>query len=435
MRSITILPCTDLFGSIDIPGDKSISHRALMFASIAEGTSTIENLLEGHDCIATLQVMRGLGVHIELSGSTWLVHGRGRYGLLEPESVLDCKNSGTTIRLMAGLMSAMPFMTILDGTDQIKRRPMDRVIEPLASMQARIYGRSRNTLAPIVTLPSTLLGINYELLHKSAQVKSAIILAALFAKQKTRISNTYATRDHTERLLKHMGADIITGDDFVEINPKNEELWPLSLNVPGDISSAAFMIVAALMLAKKGVVLRRVGVNPTRTGIIDALQAMGASIELVNSRTVANEPIADIHVKKSDLQGARFKGDHIVRMIDEIPILALAATQANGTTVIEDAHELRVKESNRIQKTVECLKALGANIEETHDGMIIRGPTALHGSEMVSFGDHRLALFLCIAGLVADGQTTVVNAEVINDSYPGFLESLNSLGAKTLVSQ
>lgn len=436
MRTVTIIPCAALSGEISIPGDKSISHRALMFASIASGTSIIENLLLGHDCLATLQVMRSLGVHIELDVNRWLVHGRGRSGLVEPSSILDCKNSGTTIRLMAGLLSSMPFMSILDGTDQIKLRPMDRVIDPLRRMNAQIYGRDKNRFAPLVILASKLNGIEYALPVKSAQVKSALILAALFATGKTLITNVNATRDHTERLLNFMGASIEEGDDFVAINPMVDELKPFAINIPGDMSSAAFMIVAGVLLSPRSIILRRIGINNTRTGIIDALRSMGAQINFKNEGMEANEAVADIHVVKSALHGAQFAGEHIVRMIDEIPILALAASQAQGITVIRDASELKVKESNRIQKTVECLKALGADIDETPDGMIIRGPTKLYGKEMASFGDHRLALLLAIAGLIAEGGVSIAHAEVMDDSYPGFLQSLADLGAPlAMVSQ
>lgn len=436
MRTVTILPCAALSGEISIPGDKSISHRALMFASIAEGTSVLNNLLLGHDCLATVQVMRSLGVHIECDKDRWLIHGRGKNGLIEPSSILDCKNSGTTIRLMAGLLSGMPFMSVLDGTDQIKRRPMDRVVDPLRRMKALIYGRENNNLAPLVILPSSLSGIDYELPVKSAQVKSAIILAGLFANTKTKITNTRATRDHTEKLLNYMGASIEEGDDFVLVNPIKKDLHPVELDIPGDISSAAFMIVAGVLLASKPLVLRKVGVNKTRTGIIDALISMGANISIKNERVVANEEVADVHVLKSSLQGGEFAKEHIVRMIDEIPILALAASQAHGITIIKDASELKVKESNRIQKTVEFLRALGADIDETSDGMIIRGPRKLYGKEMASFGDHRLALLLAIAGLIAEGGVSIAHAEVMDDSYPGFLQSLNDLGASsTMVSR
>lgn len=429
MKSFIVYPETAICGSTNIPGDKSISHRALMFASLAQGQSTINNLLEGHDCIATLQVMRALGVHIALRDGAWIVNGRGRAGLIEPSSILDCKNSGTTIRLMAGLLSAMPFMSILDGSEQIKTRPMDRIIKPLLDMQANIYGRSQNRLAPLVTLPAKLIGKDHSLSVKSAQVKSALILAGLFAQGKTSIFNTKATRDHTERLLNFMGADIETQNDSVIVNPLQEELKAISITIPGDMSSAAFLLVAGALLAPNGITLKDVGINKTRNGIIDALQMMGAQIHFSNQRTIANEPVADIHVKRSSLRGATFEGDHIVRMIDEIPVLALLATQSDGITVIRDASELKVKESNRITKTVELLTTLGANIEATDDGMVVKGPSALVGGQVSSFGDHRLALCLSIAGLISKNPVTVTNAEVTDDSFPGFYKALEALGA------
>jgi 3-phosphoshikimate 1-carboxyvinyltransferase len=433
MGKVKVYPSNNFGGSVAIPGDKSISHRALMFASIAEGTSTIENLLEGHDCIATLQVMRALGVHIELNKNQWLVHGKGKAGLCEPMSVLDCKNSGTTIRLMAGLLSAMPFMAVLDGTDQIKARPMDRVVIPLRQMGAQIFGRSENRLAPLVTTPSKIKGIAHKLAVKSAQVKSALMLAGLFGDGETTIHHTKATRDHSERMLLHMGADIRVSENSVVVSPLVKELTPLALSIPGDISSAAFLLVAGAVLATRPLILRAVGINDTRTGILDALKMMGARCTFSNERTVANEPVADIQIEKSKLIGATFAGDLVVRMIDEIPVLALLATQAYGTTVIKDAHELKVKESNRITKTVELLKTLGAEINETDDGMIIKGPTQLHGAEVMSFGDHRLGLMMSIAGLMADSPVTIHGAHVSDDSFPGFYNCLSALGAQTEV--
>ena len=432
MRTLTVHPVSNLSGEVSVPGDKSISHRALMFASLAQGTSEIDGLLEGHDCLATLQVMRALGVHIELTANRWLIHGRGRHGLIEPSSILDCKNSGTTMRLMAGLLSAMPFLCVLDGTDQIKQRPMDRIIKPLRTMNAQIFGREQNRLAPLVTLPSTLIGVEHELMIKSAQVKSALILAALFATGETRIHNSKSTRDHSEKILAHMGADIKFEDDILDIKPLKHDLRPLALTVPGDMSSAAFLLVAGVLLAESGITLLGVGTNHTRTGLLDALRSMGASIKIFHEREIANEPVADIFIKKSKLKAQSFSGDHIVRMIDEIPILALAATQAVGTTVIKDASELKVKESNRIKKTVECLRSLGADIQESEDGMIITGPTKLRGAQVSSFGDHRLALFLSIAGLISQDPRIISNAEVTDDSYPGFLESLAQLGAGSI---
>lgn len=428
MKTIQIYPSAHLAGSVTIPGDKSISHRALMLASIAKGLSRIENLLEGHDCLATVQVMRALGSHIALTDGVWTVDGRGKEGLIEPDIVLDCKNSGTTIRLMAGLLSGMPFMTVLDGTSQIKSRPMGRVIEPLQNMGARIFGRKDNTCVPIVTLPASLRGLEHHLKVKSAQVKSALILAGLYAKNTTRITNTKATRNHTEIMLQHMGATIGMTEDAVEVTPLAGELAPLQFMVPGDTSSAAFLMVAGLLLANDSITLKRVLVNHTRTGIIDALRHMGGHIELMNESVVAGEQVADLRITKSELKGAAFGGDHIVRMIDEIPILALAATQSHGETVIRDASELKVKESNRIVKTVELLSLLGADIKELDDGMIIRGPTKLHGGRVSSFGDHRLALLACIAGLVGQNPIVVEHAEVIDDSFPGFIERVMELG-------
>lgn len=427
MKKIKVAPST-LRGEVSIPGDKSISHRALMFASIAQGESRIENLLEGHDCIATVQVMRALGVHIALDQGVWVIKGNGRE-LSEPSSILDCKNSGTTIRLMAGLLSGMPFMSILDGTDQIKMRPMDRVIKPLTAIGAKIYGRSMGRLAPLVILPSKIYGGEADLLVKSAQVKSALLLAGLFAENPIRVKGTGVTRDHTEKLLSFMGAQISCQNDVVSIDPLKKDLLPVNFRIPGDISSAAFLLVAGAVLAVDGITLKEVGVNPTRTGIIDALRQMGADITLSNEKIIANEPVADLFIKKSVLKAASFSGDHIVRMIDEIPILALLATQATGTTVISDAEELKVKESNRIKKTVEILQKLGGKASETDDGMVIEGPTPLHGVEISSFGDHRLALMAAIAGLMSKDSVVVSNALVTDDSYPGFFEHLSVLGA------
>lgn len=429
MKTIEIKPAKSLAGSVSIPGDKSISHRALMFASLADGESRIDNLLEGHDCIATVHVMRALGVHIALEDDSWIIKGRKKTGLIEPASILDCKNSGTTIRLMAGLLSAMPFMSVLDGSEQIKRRPMDRVINPLRAIGAKIFGRNEDRLAPLVILQSKITGGEHTLSVKSAQVKSALILAALFGCNDTIIYNTLATRDHTERLLSFMGADVKSKKDSVLIKPLSTELSPINFTVPGDISSAAFLLVAAVILADDEVVLKNVGVNQTRTGIIDALKMMGANISSKNERLVANELVADLYVKKTPLKAATFYGDHIVRMIDEIPILALAATQALGTTIIRDASELKVKESNRIMRSVEALSLLGADICETDDGLIIKGKTRLKGGKVSSFGDHRMALCLSIAGLISSDGTVVTNAEVTDDSFPGFVDSLLHLGA------
>lgn len=430
MKKIIAYESRAIKGDTTIPGDKSISHRALMFAPLAVGQSRFRNLLLGHDCLATLNIMRCLGAHIGLSGEEWFVNGEGGNSLSEPLGVLDCQNSGTTIRLLTGLLSGLNMMAVLDGSEQIKRRPMDRIVKPLSMMNAMVFGRHANSLAPLVVTPSKLKGIEYELPVKSAQVKSALILAALFADGPTVIKNTKATRDHTELLLSYMGASIKNGTDQVLVEPLNTPLKPFDMDIPGDISSAAFLLVLGAVSSKEGVVLKNVGINPTRTGILDAMLAMGADITLVNEHTVANEPVADIIIKKSTLQGCIFEKDHIVRMIDEIPILALLATQAHGETVIKDAEELKVKESNRISKTVEALRDIGAHIEETSDGMIIKGPTELKGGQINSHHDHRLALMGVIAGLIGQGHVAVLDASVTDDSFPGFVEILKNLGAK-----
>ncbi len=430
MSLLTINQCSELAGEVTIPADKSISHRALMFASLALGTSKITNLLEGHDCLATLKLMQELGIKIIKENNYWLVHGKGRAGLCEPQNILDCQNSGTTMRLMSGLLSAMNFFCVLDGTKQIKSRPMARVIEPLTLMGAHIYARENNTKAPIAILPSKLQAIDFTLQQKSAQVKSALILASLFSGQKSRITNTKATRDHTERMLNFMGANIEVGDDHVTINPLTHELKPLELSIVGDISSAAFLIVAGVLLAKDGILLKNVGVNHTRTGIIDALIKMGADIKIINKSLVANEDMADIFIKKSSLKAASFEGDEVARMIDEIPILALAATQAMGVSIIKDALELKVKESNRINKTVTELKKLGCTIEETFDGMIITGQSSLKKISVEHYGDHRLALMLSIAGLLCQDGLQIKDWQVMDDSFPGFIHILTDLGAK-----
>jgi 3-phosphoshikimate 1-carboxyvinyltransferase len=429
MQTLIVNPCASTNGAVSIPGDKSISHRALMFSSLALGKSEFKNLLEGHDCLATLAVMRSLGAHIGLLEGRWWVNGQGRHGLIEPQSILHCQNSGTTIRLLAGLLAGMNFMAVLDGSDQIKGRPMDRVLKPLSLMNARVYGRKNNRLAPLVILPSELKGQNFALQVKSAQVKSAIILAGLHAQGETRITNTKATRDHTELMLQHMGADIVIGDDEVIVKPLSTDLLPLLLEIPGDISSAAFLLVAGACRATTALTLKNVGVNPTRTGIIDALKMMGANIVLGNERVVANEKVADITVKQSELQGQEFGGDLVVRMIDEIPILALLATQAHGETIIRDAGELKVKETNRIVKTVSELTKLGANIKETDDGMVIKGPTKLTGGVVNSHHDHRLALLGAVAGLLASKPVKIENAAVMDDSFPGFVGILRNLHA------
>ncbi|MBE2236273.1 MAG: 3-phosphoshikimate 1-carboxyvinyltransferase [Caldilineaceae bacterium] len=436
MTQITLASGKALTGACSVPGDKSISHRAVMFGSIAEGATHIRNFLDGGDCRTTIEVMRGLGVQVDVLTPTELVvHGRGLDGLQEPGNVLDCGNSGTTIRLLTGLLVGQQFSTFLNGTAQIRRRPMGRIVRPLRGMGADIMGRQLSEYAPLGIRPSRLRGVEYTMPVASAQVKSCLLLAGLYAHGLTLVIEPGPARDHTERMLAAMGAPVTVYGNKVSSERPQQPLKALDLTVPGDISSAAFLLVAGAITPESHITIRGVGVNPTRTGIIDALLEMGAAITFENPREEGGEPVADLVVAASALRGATFGGDQIVTMIDELPILAVAATQAEGRTVVRDAHELRVKETDRIATTVGELRKLGARIEPTADGFIIDGPTPLIGAPVESHDDHRLAMAMAVAGLVARGQTVVHGAEVTGDSFPGFEITLQALGADLLVTE
>lgn len=436
MTHIMVAPGNALTGACSVPGDKSISHRAVMFGAIAEGDTHVRNFLDGGDCRSTIEVMRSLGVQIDVITSTELiVHGRGLDGLQEPTDVLDCGNSGTTIRLLTGLLVGQRFTSFLNGTAQIRRRPMGRIVRPLRGMGADIMGRQNGEYAPLGIRPARLSGMEYTMPVASAQVKSCLLLAGLYAHGLTLIIEPGPARDHTERMLAAMGAPIAVYGAKVSSERPQSPLKALDLTVPGDISSAAFLLVAGAITPGSRVTICGVGVNPTRTGIVDALMEMGASIAFENRREEGGEPVADLIVTASTLRGATFGGEQIVTMIDELPILAVAATQAEGCTVVRDAHELRVKETDRIATTVSELRKLGARIEPTADGFIIDGPTPLIGAPVESHDDHRLAMAMTIAGLVARGQTVVHGAEVTGDSFPGFEVTLQALGADLLVSE
>lgn len=434
MTQIHLQSGSSLTGQCSVPGDKSISHRAVMFASIAEGASKVRNFLDGGDCRSTIQVMRDLGVEIEVVTPTELIiHGRGVDGLQEPNSVLDCGNSGTTIRLLTGLLAGQKFTSILNGTAQIRRRPMGRVVQPLRGLGAQIIGRQNGQYAPLGIAPTRLRGMEYNMPVASAQVKSCLLLAGLYAEGLTIVREPGPARDHTERMLRAMGAPIqVTGRTVSSERPM-EPLQPIDITVPGDISSAAFLLVAGAIVPESRLTITGVGVNPTRTGIVDALLEMGAHIEFKNERDQAGEPVADLEVRHSELRAATFGGEQIVTMIDELMVLAVAATQAHGRTVIRDAGELRVKETDRIASTVSELRKLGARIEPTEDGFIIDGPTPLHGAPVESQDDHRLAMAMTVAGLIAKGGTAVYGAEVTADSFPGFEVTLQALGARLTV--
>jgi 3-phosphoshikimate 1-carboxyvinyltransferase len=420
-----------LSGVCRVPGDKSISHRALMFGAIAQGKSRVAHFLNGSDCLATAGVMRDLGVQITTDdSSTLVIEGRGLQGLCEPKNVLDCENSGTTIRLMSGLLSGQKFLSVLTGSEQIRRRPMGRVIVPLKKMGAQIWARENDRLAPIALRQSPgLHGTTHQLEVASAQVKSALLLAGLYAEAPTTIVQPGPSRDHSSRLLRAMGAQIKFDGRSVEIAPQQKPLAPFDMRVPGDASSAAFLMAAALIVPDSQLLLSGVSVNETRTGFLEAVKQMGAAVEVHHRRELLNEPIADVTIRFEALKAAHFFGEIIVRMIDELPILAVVATQAHGETVIRDAKELTVKETNRIETTVSELRKMGAKIEAREDGFVIEGPTPLKGALVSSHGDHRLAMAMAIAGLCADGETVVDGAEVTVDSFPGFAPMLRTLGA------
>jgi 3-phosphoshikimate 1-carboxyvinyltransferase len=425
----TISPTRRIRGTITPPGDKSISHRGAMFNAIAAGSAVVENFLPSADCMATLRCLHAMGVAWRLRDDGSLeVEGRGLDGLSEPDRVLDCRNSGTSIRLFAGLLAARPFLSILSGDASLRSRPMSRVIEPLRRMGAAISGREGDTRPPIVIRGGPLKGIAYKMPVASAQVKSALLLAGLGAEGQTRIEEPYPTRDHTERMLKAMGARVSFGEgQLVGISRLQGELSPLSLRVPGDISSVAPWLVLGSVHPDAEIRIAGVCVNSTRTGIIDALTMMGADIRLEEERTWGAEPVADIVVRSSRLNGAAIGGALIPRLIDEIPVLALAACFAEGETEIRDAAELRVKESDRVLTTAAALRRLGGRVEQRDDGMLIAGVPELKGASVSSYGDHRLAAMLGVAGLLARGQTVVRNSSVVGVSYPHFWHDLREL--------
>jgi 3-phosphoshikimate 1-carboxyvinyltransferase len=403
----------------------------VLLGAIAEGTSRIENFLPAADCLATVQAVRALGICVdELAPAKLVVHGKGMHGLSEPEDIIDCVRSGTTMRLLAGILAGQGFTSILSGREQLRRRPMGRIADPLRAMGATILGRDGGRRPPLTIRGGNLRGIDYTLPVASAQVKSAIMLAGLYAKGKTIIHEPGPARDHTERMLQARGGPMEIDGPRMELRP-GRPLRAIDTTVPGDFSSAAFLLVAATLVPDSKLTIEDVGINSTRTGLLEVLQAMGADIVLGPERLIGGEPVANLTVRSSALNGKEIGGDQVVRMIDEFPILAVAATQAQGETVVRDATELRVKETDRIATTVRELQKLGAQIEPRPDGMIVHGPTQLTGQQVTSHGDHRLAMALSIAGLVAKGQTEVQDTACIGDSFPGFTNTVEHLQSGT----
>ena len=424
----TIKSKKNLHGSFPVPGDKSISHRAVMFGSIANGTTTVHGFLTGEDCLSTISCFKKLGIDIKVNGTDVTVIGKGLHGLSAPNEILDVGNSGTTMRLISGLLCGQNFNCTLTGDASIQKRPMGRVSVPLSQMGAKINGiiEDGKLLAPINITGSNLKAITYTLPVASAQVKSAIILAGLYAEGTTVIIEPEATRNHTEIMLNYLGANIEHNGTEIICHPV-KELYGKEIFVPGDISSAAYFMVAGAICQNSQITIENVGINPTRTGIITVLENMGADIKLLNKKVVCGEETADIYVRTSNLKGTVIEGDIIPKLIDEIPIIAVAAAMADGTTIIKDAQELKVKESNRI-KTVVCeLKKMGVNIEETEDGMIINGGKGIKGAVCESYEDHRIAMSIAVAALVADGETTITNTKCADISFPNFFEFIERM--------
>lgn len=418
-----------LDGRIEVPGDKSISHRSVMFGALAEGKTTIRHFLKGEDCLSTIDCFRKLGVQIEETDEEIIVHGKGWDGLKEPSAILDTGNSGTTTRLMLGILAGRPFHSVMIGDESIGKRPMDRVTVPLAEMGADIAGRDNGRFTPLSIRGQKLNTTEYKLPVASAQVKSAVMFAALQADGESVIIEPEATRDHTEKMIEQFGGQIRREGDRIIVQG-GQTFQGTDVYVPGDISSAAFFMVAAAITPNSEVVLENTGLNETRTGIIDVMKQMGADIT-IEKTTVSGEEMGTITVKTSQLKGTEIGGSIIPRLIDEIPVIALLATQAEGETVIRDAEELKVKETNRIDTVVNELKKLGADIEATDDGMVIRGKSSLHGGTVSSHGDHRIGMVMAIASLLTDGEVTLENHEAIAVSYPEFFAHLNTLTKET----
>jgi len=418
---------SELKGNISVPGDKSISHRSLILGSIARGETRISNFLNSLDCLKTLECMQALGAEIELGKNNSVkIKGKGLYGLQEPKDILDVGNSGTTIRLLTGLLSGQDFYSVLCGDASIRKRPMKRVVEPLRLMGADIRGRKDGQLAPLSVKGNKLNPLHYTLPVASAQVKTALLLAGLYAKGETVIKEPLPARDHTERMLKIMQADIKIFPPEIKLMG-GKELKGTDIFIPGDISSAAYFIVAANLLKGSQITIKKAGVNPTRTGIIKILNKMGAKIVILNYQIKSNEPQADLMIEYSKLKGVEIKKEDVPFLIDELPLIAVAATQAQGKTVVSGAKELKVKETDRIKAIVSELKKMGADIEEKEDGFIVEGPSELKGAVCESYNDHRIAMSLAVAALLAEGKTVIRNSECIDISFSGFEDTLQKL--------
>lgn len=420
-----------LKGRVAVPGDKSISHRCIMFGSIADGTTEVRNFLEGADCLATIRCFRSLGIEIEKKDTTVIVHGKGLHGLSAPDRILDVGNSGTTTRLLSGILAGQSFESSLSGDESLNSRPMRRIMDPLTRMGAHISSIHGNGCAPLCIAPSRLHGIHYDSPVSSAQVKSCILLAGLYADGETSVTEPSLSRNHTELMLREFGADLRTSHSLdstkatASIRPCSR-LCGQKITVPGDISSASYFIAAGLIVPDSEILIENVGINPTRAGILKVCEDMGGNITLLNERTEGGERIADILVKTSNLHGITIEGDIIPTLIDEIPVIAVMAAVAEGTTVIKDASELKVKETDRIETVTDNLTAMGCNVTPTADGMIITGGN-LKGASIHTLLDHRIAMAFSIAALVADGNTKILDSKCVDVSYPTFYDTFEQL--------
>lgn len=432
MTSLELNAVTGLRGTVTIPGDKSISHRCIMFGSIAKGTTEVHNFLNGADCRATIDCFRQLGIRIEKKDDVILVHGNGLHGLHAPKTILNVGNSGTTTRLISGVLAGQPFDSKLSGDESLNSRPMKRIMEPLTQMGANITSILRNNCAPLYITPGELHGIHYNSPVASAQVKSCILLAGLYADGETAVTEPSLSRNHTELMLKEFGADLHTshaldGTSATALIRPCKELYGQKIIVPGDISSAAYFIAAGLLVPDSEILIQNVGINQTRAGILKVCEDMGGDITLLRERTEGGEPIADILVRTSKLKGITIGGDIIPALIDEIPVIAVMAAMAEGTTVIKDAAELKVKETDRIETVTDNLAAMGVNVTPTSDGMIITGGSTLHGANIHTLLDHRIAMAFSIAALVADGTTKILDSQCVDVSYPTFYDTFEEL--------
>ncbi len=423
----SVAPASRVEGEISVPGDKSISHRAVMLGSLAEGMTVVRGFLHGEDNRATLAAFRNMGIPIEESAEGVLkIHGKGLHGLSEPADVIDCGNSGTTIRLMTGLLAGQKFFSVLTGDSYLRKRPMKRVVQPLATMGARIWGRKDGEFAPLAIRGCELASAEYHSPIASAQVKSALLFAGLYADGITTVREPHRSRDHSERMLSLFGAEVLSFEGGVSL-AGNPRLQGREVFVPGDISSAAFFIVAALITPGSDLRIRNVGVNPTRCGIIDLLRRMGAYIELENLRELSGEPVSDLHVKSSPLRGIEIGGEDIPRAIDELPVISVAASLAEGRTVIRDARELRVKETDRIAAMSSELNRIGGRVKALEDGMIIEGVERLSGGSVSSHGDHRIAMSLAVAALRASLTVSIQDTGCTATSFPDFWHLLERI--------